>query len=93
MRIPREFELQGRTIRIVLSDDLESEDCYGKWESARERITLDATAPKDIRVHSLWHEFLHAALEACGREDLSNDERFVDTLAGYVHQMLKSSRF
>jgi hypothetical protein len=91
MRIPSSFELQGRTIRVVLSDEMTDND--GEWDSHKDLITIDETNPRDIRAHSFLHEFVHAALQALGKEDLGKDETFVDCFAGLIHQMLKSSRF
>lgn len=94
MKIPISFELQGRTIRVIRSEDVPfKNDAWACWDADSDRITLDPTAPKDMRAHSFLHEFLHAALEACGRDDLSSDEKLVDALAGLTHQMLKTSKF
>jgi hypothetical protein len=90
MKIPRSFELYGRTIRVI-SDEL-GDDTAGKWHEGRDLIRIDTDQPRDLRVQSFLHEFLHAALEALGREDLSKDEAFVDGLAGLIHQMNKSAK-
>ena len=90
MKIPRRFELYGRTIRVVFGSL--NGAAYAQWEFAKDLITIDPDAPRDHRDQAFLHEFIHAALESLGREDLSIDEKFVDGLAGLVHQMLKSSK-
>ena len=85
------FQLQGRTIKVVLAN-LDDQDAYGTWEPSLDRITIDRSATPDMQVHAFLHEFTHAALEACGRHDLSKKEAFVDTFSGLVHQMLITKR-
>lgn len=89
MRPPRQFELQGRTIRVVTKRL--GEDTVAQWEARRDLITIIPDLPPDLRYASFLHECVHAWMDALGRENLSKDERFVDGLAGLVHQMLKSS--
>ncbi len=83
------FQLQGRTITVTTAS-LDDQDAYGLWQPSLDRITIDKDATPDMRVHAFLHEFTHAALEACGRYDLSKNERFVDAFSGLVHQMLKA---
>lgn len=90
MKIPRTFELYGRTIRVVTGNL--NGAAYAQWEHAKDLITIDPDATKNHREQAFFHEACHAWLEALGREDLSIDEKFVDGLAGLVHQMLKSSK-
>lgn len=75
----------------MLSGHLVAE-AWAQWESAKDRITIDPDAPADMRYQSFLHEFFHAALEALGRNDLSEDEKLVDALAGLTHQMLKTAK-
>lgn len=89
MKVPRAFELQGRTIK-VLTRELGA-DAVGQWDARRDEITLIPGLPKDLLYTSFLHECVHAWLDALGREDLSENEPFVDGLAGLIHQMLKTS--
>lgn len=90
MKIPKSFELFGRTIKVV-SRDLEGDTC-AQWEAQKDLITIKPGLPPDLRDQCFFHEFLHAAFDSLGREDLSRDEAFVDSLAGLVHQCLKSAK-
>lgn len=90
LKPPRSFELQGRTIKVIEKDL--GADAVGQWDARRDEITLIPGLPTDLRYTSFLHEFVHAALDALGREDLSENEPFVDGLAGLVHQMLKTAR-
>lgn len=90
MKIPRSFELQGRTIRVIPKEI--AGDAVGLWDARRDEITLLPGLPKDLSYASFLHEFCHAAFDALGRPDLSEDEKLVDGLAGLVHQMLKTGR-
>ena len=90
MKVPRSFELQGRTIRVIEKEL--GADAVGQWDARRDEITLIPGLPPDLRYASFLHEVCHAALDALGRDDLSENEPFVDGLAGLIHQMLKSAR-
>jgi len=89
VKIPKSFELQGRTITVV-TKPLDG-DTVAQWDARRDEITIIPGLPKDLATQSFYHEFLHAALDALGRDDLSKDEGFVDQLAGLVAQMNKTS--
>ncbi len=90
MKIPKSFEMQGRTIRVANVESIN--DAYGTWEALKDLITIDASSTKHRREATFLHEFFHAALEALGREDLSQDEKLVDGLSGLMHQMLKTGK-
>jgi Zn-dependent peptidase ImmA (M78 family) len=86
---PKSFALLGRTIRVV-TKPIEG-DAVAQWDARQDLITIIPGLPPDLRYTSFLHECVHAWLDQLGREDLSKDETFVDTLAGLVHQMLVTS--
>jgi hypothetical protein len=90
VKIPRSFQLYGRTIKVE-TRAIDGEAC-AQWEASRDMITIDPNYPPDIRQQAFYHEFLHAAFDSLGRDDLSQDEKVVDGLAGMIHQMLKSAK-
>jgi hypothetical protein len=90
MKIPRSFQLFGRTITIV-NKPLGGETC-AQWEARKDLITIDPDLPRELREHSCIHEAMHAWLDALGRDELSTDEGFVDGLAGLIHQYLKTAK-
>lgn len=93
MKVPRRFELQGRTIRVEEShEETFCDSAYAKWKRDEGLIVVDPDVHRDLKLHSFLHEFTHAAFEACGRYDLSQDEKLVDWMAGLIQQMLKTAR-
>lgn len=91
MNIPGKFELFGRTIKVVYRE-LDGDTC-AQWEAQKDLITIKPNLPPDLREQCFFHEFLHAAFDSLGRDDLSRNEKFVDTLAGLIHQCLKSAKY
>lgn len=97
MEIPSEFDLMGHTIevkQVKVPAGIKSEiESYGTWSKDKLLITLhDWGQPHSLKLHTYFHEILHAALDFVGKEDLSKDEGFVDTLAGVICQALTTGR-
>jgi len=93
MRIPYRFEVLGRTIRVTRSRKVNL-DAFGEYNSERDTITIYRTArTPELQAHTFCHELMHVLLEAAGRPDLSDDEGFVDTMGGLLHQALSTARY
>lgn len=90
MKIPGSFELFGRTIRVEVVP-LPPEDS-GEWDADAGVIRIAPGKDDDGNYHAFLHEFVHAALEACGEADMSEEEKFVEVFSGLIHQMLKTAR-
>ena len=97
--IPSQFMLAGRTVQVKQRDDLYGEyEEYGQWLSDKGTILLQrslAALPisADRLEENFWHEAVHGILEASGYATLSEDEKLVSLVAGFVHQLLKTARF
>lgn len=94
MKIPDKFMLMGREIKVVWSDDLIGrEDASGR--ASWRRGTLEIQKPgksheadESYSEQVFCHELVHLILWAMSEDDLSENERFVDTFGGLLHQAM-----
>lgn len=94
MKIPKSFELLGLTVTVSFIPEGESPDSVcGYYDPTSETIYISSSLPLQTQEQTFLHEFLHAALQAMGRDKLNADEAFIDVLAGLVHQMDKSAKY
>lgn len=94
MRIPREFQVGAHTVKVLKNKRLT--DAYGMWYTAQKEIHL-AKPKKDwsefFAFQVFVHEVVHALLETMGRQDLSDNEAFVDGLSEAITQVILTSKF
>jgi hypothetical protein len=82
------FKLFGRTWTISYPHKVDKEDSCGECYYVKAKIKIKRNLPPEEKDITLRHEQTHAMLEAIGREDLSNDEHFVDQFSRALHQVL-----
>lgn len=56
-------------------------ECSGMIEYRTATIKLAKDLNKQVEKQTLWHECVHGILTGIGRDDLSDDETFVQSLA------------
>ncbi len=88
--IPRTFKLMGHTIkvRVVPISRWRHKDAVGIYFPEKYRIDVKAVQPESHRQQIFCHEYAHALLILAGRDDLSADEKLVDTLGHLPQQSL-----
>ena len=92
MKIPATFKLMGMDYTVrELPQDLR-EELHGLHNPADSTIYLDPTLRSQMQHATFYHEWFHAALEAAGREDLSENEGFVDTMGHLLYQFVKTKK-
>lgn len=95
--IPTEFKLFASTIRVIFDNTrMNQKNCYGEWKYCTKEITLSNTAgtvllSNDRIKDCFYHEKVHAILEMMKEDDLSMNEKFVDTFAKLLRQSDESS--
>lgn len=55
----------------------------------KQRIYLRKNMPKEITEETLTHEILHGILTHMGKNELTNDEEFVQGLANAIYQSFR----
>lgn len=99
MKVPKSFNFQGHTIRVVYDNDRCAErNCVGLACYMENAIILadradDKDLPESVKLHSYYHELLHFIFSATGQERLNSDEKFIDIAAGLLHQVLLTSKY
>lgn len=92
--IPQYIQVGGQTIEIKLVDAIEggllgeSLLCGGYIKIADNAKGYKQTG--DSKLNTFMHECTHLILDNMGRSDLSQDECFVNTFAGFATEILKS---
>lgn len=64
---------------------------FGMIDYAKCKITINKDLPKKLYEEALCHEILHGMLVHIGRDDLSGDEQFVQSLANAISQSFKAN--
>lgn len=101
MKIPKEFELFGHTIRVEFVDNLiEKSSGQGASYFREMRIELHNfkqkaydKRPIEVNQVSFFHELVHFILFFMKRDDLCEDEKLVNTFAHLLHQALKTAKY
>lgn len=104
--IPNRFKLLGQTIEVKYNPKLLTEnDFQGAASYRRNEIEImpDSEANprrQDQIEHTFCHELMHHILFYAGctyrgnnPDNMHQDERFVDTVAGLLHQALTTQEF
>lgn len=93
MKIPTSIRLMGHTVRIVALPPAKwkQKDCVGYFNPKEMEIGV-LKRPGTHTEQAFHHELTHAILYCMGN-DLYEDEAFVDTFAGLMHQAMTSAKF
>lgn len=94
MKIPRSFKIMGHTI-VVEYDKLliNKDDSRGVADFRINKIILQPNVegnalPRTAIEQTFLHELIHWICYKIGRNDLKDDETFVDSFSGLLHQAL-----
>lgn len=101
MKIPKEFELFGHTIKVEWADDLiDREGVVGMSYFRENRIVLQRLGGVAYRSRvqecsevTFFHEVFHFILDHMKRDELKGDEGLVNMLALCLHQALKTAKY
>lgn len=85
----------GYRLRVVVMDEDEwqHEDAAGFYDPDRQLIAIRETRNSDVALHVFLHEVTHAILMALNHDELSRDEKFVDTFSGLLAQVLGTAEY
>jgi predicted SprT family Zn-dependent metalloprotease len=97
MKIPKKINLAGKTIKVDFVKDLRTEsDAIGEAVYRKNAIRLQpscegASIPKESLEQAFFHELVHFILYEIGEDELRDNERFVTSFSGLLHQALKEA--
>lgn len=93
MKIPKRIRIGGQELEIKFLPNLEGD--LGKCCLANGVIKIAQTfdgleqSPSSID-NTYWHEVVHAILDTMGENELSRNEKFVCSFAGFLTECVKS---
>lgn len=95
MRIPTAVMLMGHRVSVerISPDRWPHGECVGLFSPKHMRISLLDSGSKSGIEHSYWHELMHAVTYCLNLDELYNDERFIDTVAGLLHQAAVTAEY
>lgn len=97
MNIPEKFKLFGKEWTVVFDNDkLDNDKAYGQSNYTSQEIYMASKAHGVERAQTgieqtFMHELTHAILDSMHEHDLSNNEKFVQTFSGLLHQALTTA--
>lgn len=96
--IPSSFEVLGHTVTVEHKSLVDFGDNYGSSEFIRTKIEVSqndkrGAIPISAQEHTFYHELVHTILEAMGEKELNDNEKFVDTFGGLLHQFMRTAKF
>ena len=71
---------------IEVEDSFDSDMHLGQIDYKKAEIRINKNASSAIKEETICHEVLHGILVHIGRDDLSEDETFVTSLANAIYQ-------
>lgn len=92
MRVPLTFKIGGLDYTVQPLEATYRSELRGEHRPEDSAVYLDPTLKPQILLGTFFHELVHSLLEAAGREDLSENEAFVDTFSTLLHQFMKTKR-
>lgn len=93
-KIPSKFTLGGveHTVGIVGST---TDNDYGIYDPTRKSIQVAKTSggrhlPQSFQQQTFFHELVHAVLNTMRKDDLYDDESFVNTFAAFLNEAINT---
>lgn len=96
VKIPKEFTIFGQTIKVEMVKDLTNSDgasLYGEAVYGKNLIRINTSFPREKQEWTFLHELLHHILNALSEDNATQDEKFVDTFSGLLHQALTTAKY
>ena len=99
MQIPERFKLLGHQIEVKYDPERYFErgafgacSYEGKWIKLVPPGESHPISQTSLE-HSFFHELLHLCIECTEQSQLNDNEKFVDTLAGLLHQAITTMEY
>lgn len=96
--IPKSFEVAGQMFNVRIGRDIETEGAVGLTKFMQHEVRIrthfngEEMAPDHLRV-TFWHEVLHCIAMTLNEGDFNENEKLIDTIAHFIHQVEKTSAF
>lgn len=78
---------------VEVETNLGNDGSLGLITYAKAMIEVNKDQSEECKIETLIHEMVHGMLVHIGREDLSNDETFVQSMANAIYQGFEIKEF
>ena len=95
-RIPKEYRVGGQKIEVRMVNRCDS-NCIGMEFLASGYIEIadyynkDRVQSEDSKVNTFYHELVHTILGCMGKNELNENEEFVNTFAGFLTEAMTTA--
>lgn len=93
MELPKEIQIGGQILKTQICEELGGRlgkcCCYNGYIKIATNVD-GCTQTESSMLNTYIHEFTHAILDTMGRGDLSSDETFVSSFAGFATEGIVS---
>jgi len=98
MKVPKEFKLGGQTYKVSCKPSIEIDGALGIWLPYSNHIMVQThlnghAIVKEAIDQTFCHEWGHALMAACRRDDLCADENFIDLLGEFLCQSINTMKY
>lgn len=94
--IPSSFRVGGQLIEVTIPEELDEklgQCCVSEGYVKIADKYNGKPQSETCKTNTFVHEVIHCILDTMGRGDLSGDEVFVNTFAGFATEILYSMKF
>lgn len=94
MKLPKKIQVGGTDIDVLIVDDIEGGPmgesllCSGTIKIARKSKGYPQS--DSTMLNTFVHECVHMVLDSMGETELSGNEKFVNTFAGFTTEIIRS---
>ena len=93
MELPKEIQIGGQILATQMCNELGGKlgqcCCYNGYIKIATNVDSNAQTESSM-LNTYIHECIHAILDTMGRSDLSQDESFVSSFAGFATEGIVS---
>ena len=99
LTLPKKIKVGDNWYSVDIAETMKERLFMGEVHYGKRTITLARKSYHGIPLklsalhEPFWHELTHAILESMGRNDLDNDETFVEEFSNRLAKAIQSARF
>ena len=96
-KIPQQFNVGGQSIAVSETAQMDDNTLLGECSIVQGYLLIARTSRgKDVtaecRLNTFFHELTHLILDTMGEDELSGNEKFVNTFSSFLTEAIVSSK-